>query len=124
MTSIRTIIEHSRAALAELTPETLTNDQLHRSLDRLTSFRVNEAIDDYWDQLPEKPDHENEIPAWEKDMHQRAKVLNHELKLFNDELNRIKTMQAALKVPQLEPLIRAAQEVIRPLYNFSAQLSQ
>jgi hypothetical protein len=32
-------------------------------------------------------------------------------------------MQSALKVPQLDTLIQAAQDVIRPLYNFSAQLS-
>jgi len=124
MTSIRTIIEQCTSALAELTPETLTNEQLHRSIDRITAFRVNDAIDDYWDSLPERPDHENELPAWEKDMHQRAKLLNHDLRIFNDELNRIKNIQSALRVPQLEPLIHAAQEVIRPLYNFSAQLSQ
>ena len=123
MPSIRTIIESSIEALSGVTPQNLTPTQLQSSVSILRSFNVNEAIDDYWDSLPEKPGKEKEIPAWEKENHQRGKELNHHLKLFNDELTRIKTMQAALKIPQLDVLIHAAQEVIRPLYHFSAQLS-
>jgi hypothetical protein len=123
MSSIKTIIESGTQALLEMTPGTLTPARLDSSLSILRSFNVNTAIDDYWNELPEKPEKENEIDAWEKENHQRGKELNQGLKLFNDELSRIKNMQAALNIPQLDTLIHAAQEVIRPLYDFSAQLS-
>lgn len=123
MSSINTIIESCTAALAAITPENLTPAQLDSSLGALRSVKVNDVIDEYWSSLPEKPEKENEVPAWENENHLRGKQLNQDLKLFNDELSRIKTMQAALNVPQLDSLIQAAQAVIRPLYNFSAQLT-
>ena len=109
--------------MAAVTPENLTPAQLDSSLDTLRSFNINDAIDEYWSSIPEKPDNDQDVPSWETENHQRGKLLNHDLKLFNDQLSRIKTMQAALNVPQLDTLIQAAQDVIRPLYNFSAQLS-
>lgn len=124
MSSIKTIIENCTAALAAVTPENLTPAQLDGSLGILRSSKVADAIDEYWNTLPEKPEKEEQVPGWENENRQRGKLLNHDLKLFNDELSRIKTMQAALKAPQLDVLIQAAQEVIRPLYNFSAQLSE
>lgn len=123
MSSIQTIIESCTTALAAVTPENLTPAQLDSSLDTLRSFNINDAIDEYWSSIPEKPDNDQDVPSWETENHQRGKLLNHYLKLFNDQLSRIKTMQAALNVPQLDTLIQAAQDVIRPLYNFSAQLS-
>jgi hypothetical protein len=124
MSAIKTIIESSIGALTGATPGNLTTAQLDSSLSILQSINVNNAIDDYWNNLPEKPENQDEIPAWENENHQRGKEINHDLKLFNEELNRVKKMQAALNIPQLDTLIQAAQEVIRPLYNFSAQLSQ
>jgi hypothetical protein len=123
MSSIKAIIETCTAALAAVTPENLTPAQLDSSLDALRSIQINEVIDEVWESLPEKPDNDEDVPAWENENHSRATTLNHDLKLFNDQLSRVKTMQTALKIPQLDTLIRAAQEVIRPLYNFSAQLS-
>jgi hypothetical protein len=124
MSTINTIIESCTAAVAAVTPENLTPAQLDSSLATLRSFNVNDAIDEYWNSLPEKPENEHDVPTWENENHLRGKMLNHNLNLFNDQLSRVKTMQAALNVPQLDTLIHAAQDVIRPLYNFSAQLSQ
>ena len=42
---------------------------------------------------------------------------------FNRELTRIKQMQEALNIPQLEELIHAAQQVIRPVYALTAGLN-
>jgi hypothetical protein len=123
MSAIKTIIDTSIAALAGVTPENLTPAQLDSSMAILQSSKVNDAIDTYWDSLPEKPENENDVPAWENENHRRAMEINHNLRLFNEELNRIKIMQSALNIPQLDTLIHAAQEVIRPLYDFSAQLS-
>jgi hypothetical protein len=123
MSSIKTIIDDCTRALSEITPENLTPARLDSSLSILRTSNVNKAIDEYWDLLPEKPENENDIPAWENQNHLLGKEINHDLKLFNEELNRVKKMQAALNIPQLDTLIDAAREVIRPLYDFSAQLS-
>lgn len=123
MTSIHTIIKGCTDALAAVTPDNLTDEQIVSSLSILRSFNVNDAVDDYWESLPEKPDNITELSDWETENHQRGKAMNHELKLFNDELTRIKNMHAALNLPQLEDIIHAAQDVIRPLYNFSAHLT-
>lgn len=124
MSSISSIITACTDAISAINAETLTSGNLDSSIDILRSFDVNDAIDSYWASLPEKPESENELPAWEKAMHQRGKEMNHQLRLFNNELSRLKNMQAALNLPPLDKLIHAAQEVIRPLYNFSAQLTQ
>ncbi len=90
---------------------------------KLESLDVNEAIDVYWKALPEKPENDQELPAWEELMHKKGKEINHELHLFNEELSRVKSLHNTLHIAALEPLIRAAQEIIRPLYNFTAQLN-
>jgi hypothetical protein len=56
-------------------------------------------------------------------MHEKGKAINRELHLFNDELSRLKSLHNTLHLAALEPLIRAAQEIIRPLYLFTAQLN-
>lgn len=94
------------------------------SLSTLKSVDLDEAVNLYWQSLPAKPERQQEQPGWENLMHQKGKDLNHQLKRFNDELSRIKNMQAALNIPQLDVLIHAAQDVIRPMYDFSARLSQ
>lgn len=93
------------------------------SLALLRSFDLDAAITSYWEELPPKPESLQDQPAWENLMHQRGKELNHQLKLLNTELSRVKNMQAALHIPQLEELIHAAQAVIRPLYDLSARLN-
>ncbi len=92
-------------------------------MQRLESLDVNEAIDVYWRALPEKPENDQELPGWEELMHKKGKDINHELHLFNEELSRIKSLHNTLHVASLEPLIKAAQEIIRPLYDFTAQLN-
>ena len=123
MSSLNTIIQTATSALAEVRPETLTSDQLNRSIQSLESLDVNEAIDVYWRNLPEKPEKEQELPGWEELMHEKGKAINRELHLFNDELSRLKSLHNTLHLAALEPLIKAAQEIIRPLYHFTAQLN-
>lgn len=123
MASLQTIIAGSIQALSQVTPQTLTSDQLRSSIDTLENFNVNEAIDNYWEGLPSKPETDHDQPEWEKQVHKIGADLNHSLTAFNQELNRVKDMQAALKVPQLEEVIHAAQRVIRPIYSFTSQLT-
>jgi hypothetical protein len=35
----------------------------------------------------------------------------------------VKNMRSTLSLPALDPLIKAAREIIRPLYDFTAQLT-
>ena len=89
----------------------------------LDSIEINEAIDVYWRGLPEKPEKEDELPEWEALMREKGKEINRELHLFNEELSRIKSLHNTLHLDALEPLIKSAQEIIRPLYHFTAALN-
>lgn len=124
MESLNNIIDHCTQSLSKVTADNLTPTQLDSSLATLKSVDLDEAVNQYWRSLPAKPENLQEQPGWENKMHQKGKELNHQLKGFNDELSRIKTMQAALHIPQLDVLIHAAQDVLRPMYDFSARLSQ
>lgn len=93
------------------------------SLKVLRSVDLDEAISDYWENLPPRPESLQEQAAWKHIMHQKGNDLNHHLKMLNTELTRIKNMQGALHIPQLDVMIHAAQDVIRPLYDFSARLN-
>lgn len=92
-------------------------------MDQLKRVDIGRGIDQYLAALPSKPEDDHQLPDWEAFMHKKASELNHHANHFNRELSRLKEVQEALKVPQLEELIHAAQEIIRPVYNFSAQLS-
>ena len=121
--SLTSIVENCTNALAAITPHTLTPEKLGSSLQILQGVDINDAIDEFWADLPPSPDQDNKLSAWKKDMHNKARDLNHHLTGFNHELSRVKEMQAALKIPQLDELIHAGQLVIRPIYNFTAQLN-
>jgi hypothetical protein len=123
MPSLTSIVEISTRALAGVTPHTLTAKQLNSSLQALKEVDIHEAIDEYWTDLPSKPEVESEIIAWKKLMHDKGKELSHQVNVLNHELSRIKEMHAALGLEQLDDLIHLAQKIIRPLYNFTSQLT-
>jgi hypothetical protein len=123
MPSLTTIIDNCIQALSGVTPQNLTPGQMDSSLTVLKSIDLDDAISEYWESLPPKPESLQDQAAWEHLMHQKGNDLNHHLKLFNNELTRIKNMQAALNIPQLDTVIHAAQGVIRPLYDFSTRLN-
>lgn len=123
MSSIHSIIYSATAALSEITPETLSTDRINNSRSRLDAIHVNEIIDNYWNDLPPKPDKESDWPKWESEMIENGNSINHELHRMNEELSRLKSLRQTLSLDQLDPLIHSAQEIIRPLYNFTAQLN-
>ena len=121
--SLPSLVESCTNALAAITPQTLTPEHLDSSLEILNNVDIDTAIDKYWTELPTSPEQDNEIPEWQNQIHEKARELNKRVTGLNNELSRIKEMQAALKIPQLEEVIRAGQRVVRPLYNFTAQLN-
>ena len=123
MSSINTTIREATQALAAVRPDTLTADQLQSSKERLDAIDINEIIDGYWRTLPAKPENEGDLPAWEQQMRENGKVINHDLHALNDELSRVKSIHQTLNLDALEPLIKSAQQIIRPLYNFTASLN-
>ena len=123
MSSINTTIREAIKALADVKPDNLTVDQLKQSKETLDAIDINDVIDNYWRTLPAKPGNESELSDWERQMREKGKEINHDLHLFNDELSRIKSIQHTLDLNALEPLIKSAQQIIRPLYNFTSQLN-
>jgi hypothetical protein len=123
MTSIQTLIDTATRALVDVNPGSITPDQLNLSRQTLESLEVNDAIDQYWENLPEKPENERDLTEWEKQMHQLGKEINHQLHGFNEELSRVKQLRYTLGLPALDTIVSAAREIIRPLFNFTAQLN-
>jgi len=123
MPSLGSIVETCTGALARVTPQDLSPDTLEAAMSMLKGADVGQAIDQYLASLPAKPENERDLPDWEALMREKAKELNRDAHAFNTELSRIKEMHNRLNLPQLDELIRAAQDIIRPLYNFTACLS-
>ena len=123
MSSILSIIQSGLDALEAVTPQSLTVDQISSSKEKLDAINVNDTIDSYRRSLPAKPDNDDHLPAWETEMRKKASEINHELRRLNEELNRIKSIRETLSLDYLDPLIKSAQQIIRPLYNFTAQLN-
>jgi hypothetical protein len=123
MSSIHSIIQTGIDALAGVTPRTLTADHIKSARETLDGIDINDAIDRYWRTLPAKPDNEDLVPASEKEMREKGDEINHALHQLKHELDRIKSIKQTLSLDYLEPLIKSAQHIIRPLYNFTAQLN-
>ncbi len=123
MLSLKTIINSAIDVLSSIRPENLTSEHLNGSTKTLESIDVSKAIDTYWRQLPSKPEDDASVPEWRKDMHHRGVDLNKDLHELNEQLSRLKTLHSTLNLHALEPVIYAAQGIVRPLYQFTAQLS-
>lgn len=124
MSSLQILVESATEALRQVNPENLSVDRIQKSRETLESLKVGEAIGAYSRSLPPKPDDEKDQAGWEKNMHELGKTLNHAIHGLNDELNRIKNLRHTLDLAALDPLILAAQSVVRPLYDFTAGLSR
>lgn len=123
MSSLKIIISSAKDALSSITPESLTSEHLNGSTKTLESVDVSKAIDTYWRQLPPKPEDEAEVQVWRKEMHHRGLEINKDLHELNDQLSRLKSLHSTLNLHALEPVIQAAQGIVRPLYQLTAQLS-
>lgn len=123
MLSLTSTIRDCTLALASVTPETLTPDRITSSMEKLKMIDVEQLIRQFHAGIPAKPEREEEAERWKEELQQLASALNRDLKGFNDELSRVKDLQQTLNLPALEPLIMAAQKIIRPLYNMTSSLN-
>jgi hypothetical protein len=123
MLSLTSTIRDCTLALAAVTPETLTPEQITSSMEKLKMVDVDQLIRQFHAGLPAKPEEDKEVETWEEERQQQASALNRDLKQFNDELSRLKELHQTLNLMALEPLITEAQKVIRPLYGLTAGLN-
>ena len=123
MSSLGPIVETCTRALSRVTAQDLSPETLEAAMAALKGFDADEAVGSYQASLPPKPEDERDIPDWQSLMHGRAWELNRDAGAFNRELSRLKDMRNTLNLPQLDALIRAGQDIIRPIYNFTASLS-
>lgn len=125
MTSLTSIIEQSTRALVEITPQTLTPEQLSAAMNTLNALPVAESIHAFEATLPPVPNKDEEMdekPDTQGDLHEQKDQLNKKVSSLKQELNRIKEMQAALNIPQLDDLIHSAQQILRPIYDLTARM--
>ena len=125
MTSLTSIIEQSTHALAEITPQTLTPEHLSAAVNTLNALPVAETIHAFEATLPPVPNKDEEMEELvdtQGDLHEQKDQLNKKVSSLKQELNRIKEMQSALHIPQLDDLIHSAQHVLRPIYDLTARM--
>lgn len=125
MTSLTSIIEQSTRALVEITPQSLTPEHLSAAMSTLNNLPVAETIHAFEATLPPVPNKDEELEEGsdtQGDLHEQKDQLNKKVSSLKQELNRIKEMQSALHIPQLDELIHSAQNVLRPIYDLTARM--
>jgi len=115
-------IEKAAAALKAITPSTLTVQQLGSSLRVMKATDIHALIDEFNDSLPAEPEDEYEKEAYKKAMQQIADELNKKIDPLKDALEEVKKLRSTLNLTALDEIIKAAQKIIRPLYNITAAM--
>jgi len=115
-------LDSATAALKSVTAATLGPDALHGAVSVLDGIPLNDLIDAFTRELPAPQDDHKLEAERRKKLDGIADELNRKLDAVNDELKRIKSMRSTLNLDALDPVIHAAQKVVRPLFNLSADL--
>jgi hypothetical protein len=115
-------LDSAAAALRSVTASSLGPDTLHNAVSTLEAIPVNDLIDGFMESLPAPQDDHKLEEERKKKLDGIADELNKKLDAVNDELKRIKSMRSTLNLEALDPVIHAAQKVVRPLFNLSADL--
>ncbi len=122
MDTLDDAIEKAAAALKAITPSTLTPQQLEFSLRALKETDIHTLIDEFNASLPAEPEDEDEKEAYKKMMQQKADELNKKIDPLKDALEEVKKLRSTLNLAALDDIIKAAQKIIRPLYNVTAAM--
>jgi hypothetical protein len=115
-------LDQAAAALKVVTASTLSPDLLASSTATLKGIPVNDLIEEFTHALPAESDDPKVQDDRSKELDRLANDLNKKVDAVNDELTRIKSMRSTLNLEALDPVIHAAQHVVRPIYNLSANL--
>jgi hypothetical protein len=113
-------LDQAVSALKVVTPATIDHEHLSSSISILEGIPINELIEEFQQTLPVHADDEKGKQQLRKELDLNATELNKRLDGVNDELKRIKSIRQTLNLDALDPLIRSAQRIVRPLYNLSA----
>jgi septation ring formation regulator EzrA len=113
-------LDQAVSALKVVTPATIDHEHLSSSISILEGIPINELIEEFQQIIPVRADDEKGKQQLRKELDLNATELNKRLDGVNDELKRIKSIRQTLNLGALDPLIRSAQRIVRPLYNLSA----
>lgn len=115
-------LDRAANALKSVTASSLGPDALHAAEATLAGINVNDLVEEFMHDLPDAPEDQKGEHEHRKKLDGIADELNKKLDAVNDELKRIKSMRTTLNLEALDPVIHAAQKVVRPLFNLSADL--
>jgi uncharacterized protein YabN with tetrapyrrole methylase and pyrophosphatase domain len=113
MDKLKMALEEATNLLKQLTPSTLTADQLDVTKNAIAGLNIEEIIQNYLRGRNE---------ASEEQAIKTANEINKMADGFNDELQRIKKIKNTLNLEALEPVISAASHFIRPVFRLTAAL--
>jgi hypothetical protein len=124
MSSLYESISQASTALQSLSPSALTHENLESVQGILEGIEINTLLDEFAKELPAKPGDEDKKNEYRTIVQNKADELNKRIDPLLEALDRIKKIRLTLNLPALDPVIQAAQKIIRPLFNFSSSMQE
>jgi len=124
MATIQHLISVTLKALQQITPETLTSENLSGSLQHLKDLDLLDAINTFRKTLPKIIENQEDREIVFAEIRKILKPINHEVFKINEELNRLKQLRTNLGLEDLSPLIAEAQYIVRGLFGFVGEFAE
>ena len=124
MATIQHLISVTLKALQQITPETLTSENLSCSLQQLKDLDLLNAINTFRKTLPKFIENQEDREIVFAEIRKILKPINHEVFKINEELNRLKQLRTNLGLEDLSPLIAEAQYIVRGLFGFVGEFAE
>jgi len=124
MATIQHLISVTLKALQQITPETLTSENLSGSLQQLKDLDLLNAINTFRKTLPKFIENQEDREIVFAEIRKILKPINHEVFKINEELNRLKQLRTNLGIDALNPLITEAQYIVRGLFGFVGEFAE
>jgi hypothetical protein len=124
MPSLYESISQASTALQSLNPSALTHENLESVQGILGGIEINALLDEYAKELPAKPGDEDKMNEYRRIVQNKADELNKRIDPLLEALDSIKKIRMTLNLPALDPVIQAAQKIIRTLFDFSSSMQE
>jgi hypothetical protein len=124
MATIQHLISVTLKALHQITPESLTSENLASSLEQLKDLDLLDAINTLRKTLPKPSENQEDRELVMFEIRKILKTINHDVFKLNEELNRLKQLRTNLGLDALNPLITEAQYIVRGLFGFVGEFAE
>lgn len=122
MNEVIAAIERATALLLKVTPSSLEAGFLNSIQAGLEQINIASLLKDMQQPEPQNDDSEEETENDSLGGLNLADSLNRKIHPLNEALDKVKKLRETLNLEALDGIIKAGQQVVRPLYNYTAGL--